>query len=405
MDRDLSQPKSYTRGTHRACSPDETLARVRPLAAGLGITRLANVTGLDVIGLPVWVAIRPNARGLSTSQGKGADAASAKASALMESIESWHGEHIDKPLRHDSWAGLGGAAASVDRLASYAEAVVRRDTPLFWIEGWDLLRGRRAFVPFDCVSTSYVASGRGGLPATFVLSSNGLASGNHLLEATLHGLCEIVERDAVALATPLLRSDDPSRRVDATTIDDPACRAVLELLARAGVLAAIDDITSDCGVPTYACTIVDGEGRVGWRALPAFSGYGCHPDPAIAVLRALTEAVQSRLTHISGTRDDISPREYRRAGNPDDLARHRERIARARPALDLRARASLAGARFEDDLAVVLAGLRRAGVEEAVVVDLTRPELGVPVVKVVVPGMEAPVSLLERAVRRVRRSA
>src|SRR5262249_42558185 len=82
--------KHYLRGTHRAAAPAETLRRFGPCMASVGITRLADITGLDAIGLPVFVAIRPTSRALSTAQGKGLDRDAAKASAMMESIESWH---------------------------------------------------------------------------------------------------------------------------------------------------------------------------------------------------------------------------------------------------------------------------------------------------------------------------
>ena len=81
----LSTPveKRYRRGTHRTLSPAETLARFGIHARKLGITRLANVTGLDYLGIPVFMSIRPNSRSLSVSQGKGIDEDAAMASALM----------------------------------------------------------------------------------------------------------------------------------------------------------------------------------------------------------------------------------------------------------------------------------------------------------------------------------
>src|SRR5438552_592107 len=77
--------KRFVDGTHRARSPRATLARMRPLMKRLGITRLACLTGLDAVGVPVWAAIRPNGRSLSTSQGKGLSDDAAAVSALMES--------------------------------------------------------------------------------------------------------------------------------------------------------------------------------------------------------------------------------------------------------------------------------------------------------------------------------
>ena len=78
--------KSYRRGTHRIVSPQETLERVRPFMSALGITRIANVTGLDRLGIPVVMVCRPNSRSIAVSQGKGLDLDSAKASGLMEAL-------------------------------------------------------------------------------------------------------------------------------------------------------------------------------------------------------------------------------------------------------------------------------------------------------------------------------
>jgi ribosomal protein S12 methylthiotransferase accessory factor len=80
--------KAFKAGTHRHVGPEQTLARVRPFLGRMGITRVANVTGLARIGIPVVQAVRPNSRSLSVSQGKGLTLAAAKASALMEAGEA-----------------------------------------------------------------------------------------------------------------------------------------------------------------------------------------------------------------------------------------------------------------------------------------------------------------------------
>src|ERR1700742_693684 len=96
---DAAIVKQYLAGTHRQVDPAHTLARVQPLLATMGITRVANVTGLDTIGIPVVMVCRPNARSLSVSQGKGLTLDAAKASGLMESIELYHAETITLPLK------------------------------------------------------------------------------------------------------------------------------------------------------------------------------------------------------------------------------------------------------------------------------------------------------------------
>src|SRR2546422_10018812 len=91
--------KSLRRGTHRSASLNDTLNRVLPLAPVIGITRVATVTGLDSVGIPVVMVCRPNSRSVAVSQGKGIDLTSARASGLMEAAELYHAETITLPLR------------------------------------------------------------------------------------------------------------------------------------------------------------------------------------------------------------------------------------------------------------------------------------------------------------------
>ena len=106
--------KRHLRGTHRTCAPAETLARVAPLLAGMGITRVANVTGLDRTGIPVVMVCRPNARSIAVSQGKGLTLEAAKASGIMESIEVWHAELIMRPVKLASLDEMRGEHRMVD---------------------------------------------------------------------------------------------------------------------------------------------------------------------------------------------------------------------------------------------------------------------------------------------------
>ena len=384
----VSAPKTYFRGTHRSVSPAETLCRFGTRLSEFGITRLADITGLDSIGLPVYVAIRPNSRNLSTSQGKGADHDSAKASAMMESIESWHAERPELPLVHDSYRSLRRTHDAVDPLALPATAgqTPRHDVPYFWARGWDLMSGRWTYVPYEAVTLNFVFP-----PAyrpTFRVSSNGLASGNHRLEATVHALCEVIERDALALWSLRWAGERTPPAVDLTTVDHEACRHVLSLLDEAGVVPIAWDITSDTGLPAYSCQVVERPDAARWRTIGPAAGHGCHLSPAVALMRALTEAVQSRLTLISGSRDDAFYRSYEAFADRDNLERAWRRIERTVERVPFASRAPLDTATFEDDLRTVLERLRAVGVTSAVVVDLTRPEVGIPVVKVVVPGLE-----------------
>lgn len=384
---ELAAPKGHRLGTHRVRSPAATLAAYAPLMPRLGITRLANITGLDVIGLPVFLSVRPNARSLATSQGKGVDADSARASALLEAIELWHAEHIEGArLLWDSYAAIRRRAPVVDvaRLVHKPARTAARTTPELWIEGWDLMASRATWVPFQLVSLNFVQPAT-GFGNALLCGSNGLASGNHLLEAITHGLCEVIERHSEARW--VARAETP--QLDLASVGDPVCRRVLGLLERAGVACFAWDATSEIGVPAYVACVIEPPGPGRFRVLGAYHGYGCHLDPGVALSRALTEAVQSRLTFIAGSRDDCLRARYWTSQNETvHRIQWEEMQADEAPRSELDARRSLATETFEDDVAHLLAALRAAGFTSAVAVDLTRPDVGVPVVKIVVPGLD-----------------
>jgi YcaO-like protein with predicted kinase domain len=392
----LALAKNFHNGTHRTRSPDETVEHFRPLMPRLGITRLANLTGLDTIGLPTWMAVRPNSRGLSTAQGKGTTHAAAKASALMESIESWHCEMIVSPVRvaslHDMLRDV--PVCDVWQLSRYADRPFRPDVAISWIEGRDLANDTPCWVPWEAVSTDYTVPPGDGAETSFVQSSNGLAGGNHLAEAVSHALTELVERDAVTQTADQFRKVDRARRIKRETIANQNLKTLLAMLDAADIEAVLFDLTVDTGIAVCGCTILDRDASLRWRLLPHFSGYGCHVSPAIALSRAITEAVQSRVTYISGSRDDITAQEYRRGGDVDDLENYR-RLARDGEAevdfADLPDRSTNC---FAGDIATVLQALRAVGVNQVIAVDLRREELGVPVVKLVAPRLAAPISLI-----------
>src|SRR5689334_3494323 len=102
---------------HASGEVTATVSRLRAHMAAMGITRLADLTGLDRIGLPVFAAIRPNSRSVATSQGKGLTHDAARAAALMEAAESWHAERIEGPLRLASINEMSGERLiELDRL-------------------------------------------------------------------------------------------------------------------------------------------------------------------------------------------------------------------------------------------------------------------------------------------------
>jgi ribosomal protein S12 methylthiotransferase accessory factor len=371
---------------HRTRAPAETVARARPLMPAMGITRLATVTGLDRIGVPVVMVSRPNARSIAVTHGKGLTLDAARASGLMEAAETWHAERIDLPLKFGSQRDLEAAGhplVDVDALPRVAGDRFHRDLPMLWIEGRDLFTDEPAWLPYEMVHTNWtlpLPPGHGCFPA----STNGLASGNHPLEAVCHALCEAVERDATTLWRRLGPAARARTGLDLGTVDDGACREVLARIERAGLAVAAWETTTDVAVPSFYCLIVDHRGDV---AHPG-EGAGCHPAKEVALLRALTEAAQVRMTYITGARDDLHPDEYAQPALFEKVSKARALMRAIGPPRDFGAIPSRHAATFRDDLAWMLDRLRATGIRQAVAVDLTKPVLGLPVVRVVVPGLE-----------------
>ena len=374
-------------GTHRTVPPAETLARLHGFIEPMGITRVANVTGLDRVGVPVVMVCRPNSRSIAVSQGKGLDLDAAKVSGLMEAVETYHAERIDLPLKFGSYDDICGAnrLIDVDGLPKISESRFHRALRMLWIEGDDMIAGTKAWLPYEVVQANYTLPLPPG-SGCFVAGTNGLASGNHSLEAVCHGLAEVIERDSTAIWNQLGKRTRERTRIALDSVEDFACREVLGKLAEAGLAVGIWETTTDIGVPSFYCLLVDGQREESHLG----AGAGCHPARQIALLRALTEAVQVRTTYITGVRDDLSPEDYTASAKAE-----RRRWARSLMEPSAGGRPFADGPTFEsktfhDDVAWMLDRLKAVGIAQVIVVDLTRPEIGLPVVRVVVPGLEGP---------------
>lgn len=256
---------------------------------------------------------------------------------------------------------------------------------MLWVEGRDLADGSPLWVPLDLVTADYALDGppsSGFLQAT----TNGLASGNTRGEALVHALAELVERDAHALWLALPPAARAETAIDPASIADPLCADLLACFAAAGIALAIWDITSDLGIPAFRVLALPGREEPG---VEAELGLGCHPDPGVALSRALTEAAQSRVTRISGARDDFAPESY---AAPARAARRAAALRALSEAVPPRRRfeavRGCAAPTIHGDLALLLSRIGAAGLGPAAWVDMTREEIGIPVVRAVVAGLE-----------------
>ena len=374
-------------GIHRVCRAEETLARVLPLKDRFGITRVANVTGLDRIGLPVVIAVRPMARSIAISQGKGPTLAAAKASAVMEAVEIWHAENLDTPVRFARAADLEGSHDVIDleKLPRTPHGPVDPSDRVIWVPAVELFSDRPILVPYEMVHADYthpVPPGTGLFPA----STNGLASGNHPLEAICHGICEVIERDALAVWHHLSMEDQAATRLDVSSVPSGHAANAIARYREAGFDCAVWDVTTNIGAASFLCVINDehtGDGHLGL-------GSGTHPDRDMALLRALTEAAQTRLNYISGAREDLAFEEFSAGGREAKVGAFADLLTipghpRAFDQVPTQVNRDL-----RSDLDWLKLRLQGVGIEQIAVVDLTRPEFGIPVTRVIIPGLEAP---------------
>jgi ribosomal protein S12 methylthiotransferase accessory factor len=393
------RPKRFMEdGGHRCVSPRETLERyahqVSPITGA--ISSLGPATGRDHPLRPVYGASffvcpagdDPAFEDFSqVSSGKGRTPEQARASALCEALERYSALFRgDEPTIRASRADLGDLAVHPDALQHFSEGQFRareasnartRDrkrlvplpfderVPLDWTPVWSLTSSRQRYVP---TAYCYLHAPVPRDERFCYLDPNGHAAGNCLEEAILQGFLELVERDAVALWW-YNRARRPS--VDLASFEEPYFRALAEHYRSMGYRLSVLDLTSDLRIPVFvalAQALDDGRTCV---------GFGCHLEARLGVQRALTELNQL-----------FDPE--RRSPPPWDSS------AIADPAYlvpDDAARPSGRGdfhAIWSDDLRTdVLACVERASLAglETLVLDQTRPDVGLHAVKVIVPGL------------------
>lgn len=367
--------KKYKDDTHRAIPPEETLKRADAKLPAAGITRVADITNLDRIGIPVFSSIRPMAdRGaISVYNGKGATPTEARVSAMMEGLERYSAEIRDRQLRIDSFSRLSGALDPRDLILPVD---ADPDAMIPWVTGWDIMNDEEILVPANAVFHPLPAEYR----RLFRTNTSGLASGNVIEEAIFHGLAEVIERDAWALVEAT-RKTGPL----ICDVEDEQANGLLDKFAAAEVDVYLRDITSDIGVATCAAAADDVRLR---DPTLLTTGMGTHTSSVVAVLRALTEVAQSRLTQIHGAREDTTTADFRRQIGYDRtkrLNKHWFEGSEKKAFSDIE---SFESDDFLLDIKYMLKKLESAGMDRVIVVDLTREEIGLPVVRVIVPGLE-----------------
>ena len=324
------------------------------------------------------------------SFGKGSTAEQGEASALMEAIERYsgifQGDEIRTARRFSDFAP--GEAILPNDVQLFSEAQIRtRHEPVLhdstpvpdpidpsakidWSPVWSLRDNRFKYLP-----TSFLYFFYSG-PAAFHTDSNGCAAGNTREEAIVQGFLELVERDAYAIwwYNRLRRAE-----LDLTAFDDSYVRDVQTQFADAGRKLWVLDVTSDLGIPTYVAIMhwmKDGQENIEF-------GSGAHFDRRIALLRALTELSQFLSIGLMGGGSGEKP--SLDGVTPLRLENYPFLVPAKNPIVPPAAGIKLADNTRDQVLACVDIA-SRAGLD-FLVLDQTRPDVEVPVVRVIAPGL------------------
>lgn len=360
------------------------MSRVAPYLEAMGITRLSRQTDLDCVGLPVWCAYTPNSRSIVIAQGKGLEDIDAKVSAAMEALErAVAGEPVTittvssaRDLRR-----RGDCVEPLDCLIASGEQVVGEDEELVWSLASELLHDQPIHVPQDAALLDRTRQNR------FWMSSDGLASGNTLEEAIFHGILERIERDAHVLWQILSDDKRCACCVDPRSFADAALSGLIDRIEAAGLILKLFEITSDIGIPCYTALVAPSaiDGKVPLRFVEVTSGSGAHPWAVRAAIRAVTEALQSRLTYISGARDDVWPELF-----TTPLPAQTRTTFLAVPASVSAATITRPARNISVLLHDLLTRLRAGGIGSVIALPLTPANLPFSVVKIFIPDLENP---------------
>ena len=423
----------------RVRSIHDTLIEVIPLCVKIGVTRISDITFMDRLYIPNYSAILPGTEdSFWVYSGKGTTKLHAKASALMEAIERYSSLSSTYPRTfiQGSYLQLSNSYNKVLHPAEVVEPVNQeyndKDTIMDFLPGFDLLTNENVLVPAEIALYRYSPKH----PAICVFShshTNGLASGNVLEEAICHALCEVIERDAVSIADLCVSSipynilekiidslkkeenggypiaqipaedkfvDDSSifPDVDISKISEEfqPIKFLVKRFTDVGIPLLIKDITQkDIGIPTFIASSIEWlTSDYGYFA----KGYGTHPDARIALIRAITEASQTRAANIHGARDDLKKIQYK---ENDEIYKRKWQFMPASSSLTRQNNnnnkniikfceiKTHINEDILDDINLILYDLKKAGLKRAIIVDSTNPNIGIPVVRAIVPGLES----------------
>ena len=384
----MTDELTYFKGTHRVIAPEKTIENNEDKLKIAGITRIADITDLDRIGLPIYTAIRPTAEdgAVSIYGGKGIAKDHARASAMMEGFERYSAERQDSDettiatLEEISELGEFITPESLNLPKDFKKQNLD-SMKLEWSTAKDLISNKEYLIPTNAIYHPYIHGNE--CESLFKSNTNGLASGNVLEEAILHGIFEVIERDAWSIFELTHKN---YAQIDLDSIESDIVNETINKFESEGIKIKLMDFTADIKVPTIAASADDTVTRdAGLLTL----GMGTHLDPEVAILRALTEVAQSRATQINGAREDTVRADFAREAGYERMKRINKYYFRdEEEKISISSIENKSTTSITKDLEIVKEELMANDIDKILYYDLTRPELDVSVVRVIIPEME-----------------
>ena len=428
----------------RSVAPVETYHRLRPLMSEVGISHLVEFSSWDQLDIPVFLAFGPLEDGLELrkfagkmfpgsemlldkirsiehfpgghwpngktpvfSAGKGLTSIDAKVSAMMEAVERASASSIGQPSEFASYSQMRTMQDEVLdpclQILIYPDQY-SDDQELEWVKAYDIMTEQVIWVPVEVATLAYhPISGRRILS----YSPTGLGAGNTIEEAICHGLAEAIEDDAWSLALARSALDSAAAgmeglfsnnghgqsldrkieginrnqvfsRIDPDSLSGiPVLEKLTQKIQDAGLRFAIHEITSDLPIPVISVSISGSQANEGG------GGLGGPPGAPITLIRAFTEAIQQRLVQrLKNVISKTPPVTHWKQPNWENNDEREGGI----PVRSFDQIQSIHNFDILADIRTMLTALKKREYNRAIVVDLTKQELGIPVVKVIIPG-------------------
>lgn len=375
--------------SYRKNDINDTLSVAELVSKDYGITRVVDVTKLDVIDVPVFCSIRPKSESLSVNAGKGVLPIEAKVGAYMECLEFAISEkskllYEPKVMRLEDYKEyLKIRGFSLLDFCPIHKVEIDPQQEIHLTECVSIIdKKERFYIPSELVHHPYKSES-----VIFGSSTNGLASGNDVEEAILHATFEVIERHICTLN----KFRNQLQKLSLSSIDDIEIKGLIDKCIQNDIEVIVKVMVGSI-LPFASCYLIDRSHNV--RVVLA-DGHGCHLDFSIAIKRAIVEAIQSRMSHIHGGRDDITDGEQyiAKKGLDTDSVRRRavEKVKHdyiGEIAYEELKKFNKVGTSIEEALEVTLSCLKESGFNDVFLHDYSYVENRLGFVKVIIPKME-----------------